>query len=104
MENNHRVTQLIYEALQEVAPPVQPGPDTVLIGASQALDSLGFVNLIVTVEQKMEQTFQKKINLFDIIIARDDARLTLAQLAQYVADLVESFADEPQQAPVAESI
>jgi acyl carrier protein len=64
--------QIIYEALEVVNRQLPKGqrldknPETVIIGRGQGLDSLGFINFIVTIEQKLEQYTGTAVSLADI--------------------------------------
>ena len=67
---------------------------TVLMGASGGLDSLGLVNLIVAVEQKIEEEFDVTINLADdgAMSLKDNPFATVASLAVYITRLLEARA------------
>jgi acyl carrier protein len=60
---------IVVESLQEVfaqtgaAPPEKVDDETVLVGAEAVLDSLGVVQLIVEVEQRLEQAHQVSVTL-----------------------------------------
>jgi acyl carrier protein len=45
--------------------PIRKAPDTPLYGSESALDSLGLINLIVAVEQRVEQRLRVPITLAD---------------------------------------
>ena len=63
----------------------------VLFGASGGLDSLGLVNLIVDVEQKIEDAFGVTINLADekAISQKNSPFATIETLAAYISLLLE---------------
>jgi acyl carrier protein len=88
MGSDARLLQLLYEVVDEInqgrAPEVTLGksPHTVLMGSSGKLDSLGIVNLIVTVEDKVQQTFGRRLNLFDLMFSGNKAEWTIADLAE----------------------
>jgi acyl carrier protein len=60
---------IVLESLQEVfvqigtTPPASVGEDTVLVGNDAVLDSLGVVQLIVEVEQRVEQAHSISVTL-----------------------------------------
>lgn len=62
MECSERITDLIYHAIEEAnraTPPEQAlekSPDTILVGESGRLDSLGFVNLIAILEENIQSS------------------------------------------------
>ncbi len=92
MEYDKQIRGLLYDAIGEVNEKLEPehrSANIVLIGESQVLDSLGLVNFIVTVEQKVEQRFNKQVSLFDFIVAEDHSQLTVGIFANYIAELVE---------------
>lgn len=101
MDSFEQITQIICDAIGEVNESLEPEQktlDTVLLGESQILDSLGLVNLVVTVEQKIERTLKKKISLFDVIMADDQSQLTVGTLAQHIVDIVGGNASDQRQA------
>jgi hypothetical protein len=86
-----RLLLLLYEVVDEInqgrAPELTLGksPDTMLMGSSAKLDSLGIVNLIVSVEDKVQQTFGRRLNLFDLMFSGNKAEWTIADLAGQLA-------------------
>jgi acyl carrier protein len=66
--------------------------DTVVSGAGAQLDSLGLVNLISAIEQKVEQEFGVSVALADALIAGQDQNpvCTLGTVVDYLHGLVES--------------
>ena len=95
MECYEQVTQLIYDAIAQVNETLEPeqalesSPDTVLVGESGKLDSMGFVNLIAALEQNIERNFSEEVNLIDVIVAAENSELTVATLAKSIAELIE---------------
>jgi hypothetical protein len=75
MERNDAVTQLVYAAIDEVNSTLSPeqalkkSPDTVIIGVTGSLDSVGVVNFVIAVEDGIERKFRETINLMDAMIA-----------------------------------
>jgi len=67
------IDALLFEAIDELneqLPEEQliiKSPDTVLLGDASNLDSLGLVNLIVLIEQKMEEELGLYVSLADSI-------------------------------------
>lgn len=92
-----RVLQVIFDgidAANQVLPREARLPkaeQTVLMGAAGGLDSLGMVNLIVAIEQKIEEEFGVTLNLADdgAMSLTDNPFATVASLAGHVAGLLE---------------
>ena len=65
------VKHVVFEAVDEVnqmlprEKRIPKSLDTVLVGASAAIDSLALVNLIVEVEQRISEAFHSTLNLAD---------------------------------------
>lgn len=102
MGSYEQIMQLIYDALAEVNKGLEPehalekSPDTVLIGESGKLDSMGFVTLVVAVEQNVARVFKKAISLTDVIMAVEETQWTVSALANCIAELVDgSGHDQP---------
>lgn len=68
MKNKHIVTELVYSAIDEINlmqpkdKKIQKSFGTELIGTSSAMDSLGLVNFIIELEQKIQENFNLSIN------------------------------------------
>lgn len=71
MNDLRRVRDAIFRAIDEINAQLPANrrlakaDDTVLIGPSGGLDSLGLVNLIAVLEQNVEAEFHRSINLID---------------------------------------
>ncbi len=99
MECYERVMRLIYDAIGEINDRGKPqealerAPDTVLIGESGKLDSLGFVDLAVTLEEKIERTFNKTIHVIDVLLSPEDSDpVTVVSAARRIAVQLETGA------------
>jgi acyl carrier protein len=71
-------------------------PETELLGEGGSVDSLGFVNLVVAIEEEIEEEFGVAVSIAD---AQARARTghpfrTVGTLADYVTALVEARAHE----------
>ena len=68
---NEKVEKLVFETIDEINDGLNPSEkinrsvDTILVGQGGQLDSLGLVQLIVSVEQKVNQTFDVLISIVD---------------------------------------
>ncbi len=97
MERYELTIRLIYDAIGEInenkhenkpEQTLDPTPDTVLIGESAKLDSLDFVNLFVSIEEKVRMAFNREISLPDIMALAEGNRWTVAALAKCIVDQV----------------
>ena len=83
---------IVLESLQEVfvqgdiTPPATVTEDTVLVGADAVLDSLGVVQLIVEVEQRVESAHNISVTLANdkAMSARNSPFRTVGVLADHV--------------------
>ena len=90
------IPQLVFAAIEDLnrqlAPGdrLQPAMETRLMSPGGGLDSLGFVNLIVLIEQKLEEQAGKSISLIDErrIASADDPFADVQSLVKYVEQLV----------------
>jgi acyl carrier protein len=60
----------------------------ILLGGNAALDSMGFVNLVVAVEEELDASLGIKIVLADRITAQDAANFTIGDLQRLLANVV----------------
>jgi hypothetical protein len=71
-------------------------PDTILVGDGACLDSMGFVNFIVAVEDLIQHELGIFINLSDELASRTAGRekpLTIHYLAALIGELLEQRHD-----------
>ena len=96
MSQAEKVLNLIYDAIDEVnqqLPPGQPlekSPETVLFGKSSRLDSLGLVNLVVGIEQRVGDEFGVAVMLANekAFSQKSSPFRTVGALAEYVETLL----------------
>ena len=92
MAHDEQIMQMIYEAIDEVNEEadaegvIEKSPDTVLIGESAQLDSMGFVTFIATVEDGIAESFGAQIELMDIV--EEEGEWTVTALTKYLADAI----------------
>ena len=87
-----QLLEVVYSAideLNELLPREQAlvkSPDVVLVGSEGKLDSLGIVNLIVTLERKLEESLQVQLSLSEDehIFEPDGPLRTVDTLAKYL--------------------
>jgi acyl carrier protein len=97
MANVNEATALIFEAIEEhfeQAGSDQPDPirvDAVLYGEDAVLDSLGLVNVIVAVEEKLLEAFGRDIWLSDerALMQPESPYRTVETLGRYIVMLLE---------------
>jgi acyl carrier protein len=91
-----QVLDLVLEAVAELnqeldeEQQLEVSPETRLLGRSSKLDSLGLVNLIVSVEEKVSDTFGQEVTLADeraMSQERSPFR-SVQSLAEYVYSLL----------------
>lgn len=105
MSNKEKLLQLIYNAIDDVNAGLEEGekidksPEAALFGESGSLDSLGFVNLIVAVEQRMEEEFGTTITIADerAMSRKRSPFRTVKSLAEYISSLLEEAENKPQE-------
>jgi D-alanine--poly(phosphoribitol) ligase subunit 2 len=94
----NQIITLINDALEELQEqldyqiPLDRGAETRLFGREGALDSLGLVSLIVSLEQALEDEFQVTVALADeraLSQTRSPFR-TIGSLAEYAQNLVQA--------------
>lgn len=66
---------------------IERSPNTVLLGKESVLDSLGLINFILMVEQRIEETFHCSIVLTedDLLTFPDGPFRTIGSLSEYIA-------------------
>jgi len=95
--SDEKILNIVYAVIDEINEQLEKdqrlnkSQDTVLFGQSGRLDSLGMVNLIVGLEEKVAEETGIEISLADQMMALDeDSPLkTVAGLVQYVYSIVE---------------
>jgi D-alanine--poly(phosphoribitol) ligase subunit 2 len=102
MDCREKVTQVLHAAIDELNEQLpedgrlDASDDTVLFGESGELDSLGLVNLIVMVEQRVAETLGAPITLADerAMSERNSPFRTIGTLTDYVCLLWKEAARE----------
>ena len=91
-----RITSVVYDAIDELNEQfaeenrLEKAPETALLGNAGQLDSVGFVNLIVLVEEKCQDEFGVPISLTDDLGTEDDNALkTVGSFIDYLCRVVE---------------
>ena len=84
--------RIVYETIDAVnqqlpaSRRLQKGPDTVIVGVAGSLDSLGIVNFIITLEEKVGEVLGTPIQLLDdtMLVETDGPFRTVATLTSYL--------------------
>ena len=96
MIENEKYIQSIFDAIDEINEQLDEesrlikSVDTVLFGKSGKLDSLGFVNLIVATEQRLEEVFEVSLTLADekAMSQENSPFRTVGTLSEYISKLL----------------
>jgi acyl carrier protein len=96
MSNKEKIIHSIYKAIDEVNQQfseelrLEKSLNTSLLGGRSKLDSLGFVTLIVTIEQKIEEELGISISLMDKVVVSQqiDPFETIGALSDYIFSLI----------------
>jgi acyl carrier protein len=92
-----KVYDILYSSLEEInkmrpfMQKIHTRPDICLYGSKSIIDSLEFINLMVTIEQKIEHYFKLKINLTgpELRNAGTNPFETIETLHAYITSLLE---------------
>lgn len=94
----NKILDLIYSSIDELNAQSEPGSQlskteqTVIFGKESNLDSLGLVNLIVSLEQAVNDEFDVEISLADerAMSQENSPFSTVSTLADYISELLEN--------------
>ncbi|MBI5116009.1 acyl carrier protein [Candidatus Poribacteria bacterium] len=97
MKEKDRLVRTIFRAVDEYnrglseGGPLEKSLDKVLFGKSGRLDSLGLVNFIVLIEEKIEEEYGMAIVIADekAMSQKRSPFKTIGRLAEYVSQLLE---------------
>ena len=98
-DNKQNVLQLIHGAVDEINEilsedrRLEKTSETVLLGETGRLDSLGLINFIVTVETRAEKTLGLKLNLGEAMPDPDSPLSTLGSLTDFILNQREGESD-----------
>jgi acyl carrier protein len=91
MNGPQRIRSAVYrtiDAVNDLLPgeePLAANDATILVGSDASLDSMGFVNFIVALEEELEREFGREVNMADLLNLQDDEGTTTIST---VADLI----------------
>lgn len=97
MAERKKIIKVIFDVIDELnrqlakEQRLKKSPETVLIGENGNLDSLGLVNFIVALEEKIEDQFKTTIILFDdpLVLSENSPLRTIGTLADYISKKLE---------------
>jgi len=92
-----KTTNLVFDAITNLnrqrnsSQLIDKSLDTVLVGSSSKLDSLGLVTFIISVEEKIDEIFNRSIALtnFDFFNNSGNESLTVGSLINYITNKIE---------------
>jgi acyl carrier protein len=95
------IFRAVYEAIDQInrenpdRRPLDKGPDTPLYGSASDLDSLGLINLVVSVEQNVEKKSAIPVSLVDdrALSQEQSPFLTVQTLVDYIEKLLKDEKD-----------
>jgi D-alanine--poly(phosphoribitol) ligase subunit 2 len=96
VERRDNITKVVFAAIDEFNSNLLEGErinkslDEALIGSSGKVDSLGMINLIVAVEQKIEEEFKETVSLANdnAMSEQNSPFKTIGSLIDYVENLL----------------
>ncbi len=101
MVARNKIEQIIFEAIEDLnlkrpqEDQLKKSEDTVLFGYSGQLDSLGLVDLVLAVEQKITEKLDRVVTLADekAMSQEKSPFRTVGFLAEYICQLLEEGKD-----------
>lgn len=100
MENKTKIVEIIFKSIDEINQQndtkISKNIDTKIFGVGSDLDSLGLINLIVTVEQNIEDEFGITITLADerAMSPEQSPFKNIGSLADYIKVLIDEKLDD----------
>ena len=94
-EAQERVLQALFCAIDDVNEMADPeqalekSPKTMILGPMAVLDSMGYINLIAAVEERIELEFARKLGLVRVRGLAADGTMTVGSLASSIARILE---------------
>lgn len=92
-----RIETVIFEVLDEInlqlpkGEKIEKTPAVVIFGNNAVLDSLGFINFIVLLEQYIENEFKRSVSLIgeNTLMQESMPFSTIGSLTDYLSDLLD---------------
>ncbi len=96
MKDRDKITQAVYRAIAAVndflpeEQALEPREDLVLLGKGARLDSMGFVNFLVSLEDELEKALGRELNIGDLLsIQSNDDETTVSTVGELISSLSE---------------
>lgn len=92
MNRSEQIMQMVFDAIGECNQDASPdrvleaSSELVLIGEGSKLDSLAFINLVVTLVDNIERTFGTPFDLTNVLEAAEPAPCTVESLSHRIAE------------------
>ncbi|MBS1517993.1 MAG: acyl carrier protein [Bacteroidetes bacterium] len=98
MNELNKIHKIIFDAIDvlneglDIEKRISKSNDTVLYGTNSRLDSFGLVNLIITVEEKIQDETGVALNLADekALSRKSSPFLTVGTLSAYIEELLKN--------------
>ncbi len=96
MKDRDKITQAVYRAIAAVndflpeEQVLEPREDLVLLGKGARLDSMGFVNFLVSLEHELEKALGKELNIGDLLTVQSNDEETMVST---VGELISSLSE-----------
>ncbi len=98
MADREKTLMALYESVDDLNPQLEPeqqlpkSEDTAISGDASSLDSLGFINLVLTAEARINEICDSPLNLAESLMDGEDVGPpeTLGALADFIVALQES--------------
>jgi acyl carrier protein len=90
MSNVERIRAAVnrtIDAVNDLLPAAQAleaNDDFVLVGPDASLDSMGFVNFIVALEEELEREFERGLNIADLLDMQTDSGDPISTVADLI--------------------
>ncbi|MFH2049145.1 MAG: hypothetical protein ABIJ12_06840 [bacterium] len=92
-----KTTNLVFDAITNLnqqrnsSQLIDKSLDTVLVGSSSKLDSLGLVTFVISVEERIDEIFNRSVALtnFDFFYNSGNESLTVGSLINYITSKIE---------------
>ena len=92
MNTIDRITEIIFAAMRESNDAAEPGraleisASTALVGDTGKLDSLAFVNLVISIQENIQRDLQVEIPVLDTILNGAGEEWRVSDLARRLAE------------------
>jgi acyl carrier protein len=96
MKGRDKITEAVYRAIAAVndflpeEQALEPREDLVLLGNGARLDSMGFVNFLVSLEEELEKALGRELNIAELLsVQSSDNETTVSTVGELISSLSE---------------